>query len=109
MADLDKLANSTASTAISRITIVILPFLITIIAYFVTGKLDDIKETQGKFWTVTAAINQSLNDIKTSAATSNEAFIAHKAADAIFEQFVKESEADHEARLRLIEQNKGRP
>ena len=106
MADLEKIANGVTSTVVSRGTIVILPFLLMIIGYFVTGKLDDIKQTQSKFWSVSSEISKTLNDVRTSIATSNEAFVAHKAADELFEQIVKASEADHESRLRLIEQTK---
>ena len=108
MADLEKIANGVTSTVVSRGTIVIMPFLMVIIGYFVTGKLDDIKQTQSRFWTATSEIVKTLNDVKTNIATSNEAFIAHKTADELFEQIVKASQADHESRLRLIEQTKGK-
>ena len=109
MADLDKLANSTASVVTSRLTIMILPILMALIGWFASNKLDEIKETQGKFWQIVASMNSTLADIKTSSATTVANFESHRREDDSFELTVKAAIQDHENRIRLLAQPPVRP
>ena len=116
MADLDKIANSTASVVSTRMIIIALPFLMGLIGYLASGKLDDIKEankeikdTQRQFWQAVGTINGNLNEIKTTVATTNANFDSHKREDNQFDDTVKAAIQDHENRLRMISQPPIRP
>ena len=103
MADLDRLANSTASTVTTRLVIIIIPVLMAIIGYLASSKLDEIKETQGKFWGAVSTINSNLGDIKTNQATVTTALQSHTREDDLFETTVKGAILDHETRIRTLE------
>ena len=102
MPDINAIANSTASTVVSRITIVILPFLVAIIGWFAINLLTEIKETQGKFWGVIGTLNTNLSEIKTNQAVTSANFAAHLANDADFDNLTRETLKDHESRLRML-------
>ena len=111
MADLDRIANSTATVVSTRLVIIALPFLIGLIGYFASGKLDDLKEatkevkdTQRQFWTAVGTLNNNISEIKTTVATTNANFSSHTREDDAFESTVKAAIQDHENRLRLISQ-----
>lgn len=109
MADLDKLANSTASVVSTRLIVIALPFLMAIIGWLASSKLDDIKAAQSEFWKIAGAHTASLNEIKTSQAVSNANFAAHLQSDNDFDNTVKAAIQDHENRLRMIAQPPIRP
>lgn len=104
MADLDKIANSTASVVTSRLTIMAIPALVAIIGWFASSKLDEIKQTQKQFWEIAGSMNKNLGDIKTSQATVIANFESHKREDDSFELTVKAAIQDHENRIRMIAQ-----
>ena len=116
MADIDKLANSTASVVSTRLTVLALPILLAVLGWFASTKLDDIKEAQketkdaqGKFWQTLGAMNNNIADIKTSQATTSANFESHRREDDSFELTVKAAIQDHENRIRLIAQPPTRP
>ena len=102
--DLNGIANSTASTVVSRLTIMALPFLIGIIGWFSINSLTELKENQGKFWGAIAKVDGNLNEIKTNVAVGNSQFSAHVHDDDVFKESVKSTLTDHETRLRLVGQ-----
>ena len=109
MADLDKIANSTATVVSTRLVILVLPVLMTIIGYFASSKLDEIKDTQKAFWQIVGTMNNNIGDIKTSSATITANFESHRREDDQFENTVKAAIQDHENRLRMISQPPVRP
>ena len=116
MADLDRIANSTASVVSTRLVIIALPVLMSIIGWFASSKLDDIKaanveirDTQSKFWQTVGTMNNNIGEIKTTVATTNANFNSHTREDDQFENTVKAAIQDHENRLRMISQPPVRP
>ena len=109
MADLDRIANSTASVVSTRLVILVLPVLMMIIGWFASGKLDEIKDTQSKFWQTVGTMNNNIGEIKTTVATTNANFNSHTREDDQFENTVKAAIQDHENRLRMLSQPPVRP
>lgn len=103
MADLDKLANSTASVVTTRITIMIIPLMMAALGWFITDKLSTIGESQKGMWTYIGKADEKLNSIQTAVAVGNAAFVSHKSEDENFDNTVKAAIADHEQRLRLLQ------
>lgn len=107
MADLNSIANSTYSVVISRLVIVILPFLLALLGWLVADKLETIGKDQVNTWAyvgrtneVVAKTSETLSDIKTNIAVGNAAYLNHVKSDDAFEVSVKALIADHEMRLR---------
>ena len=103
MADLDKIANSTASVVTTRLTIMVLPIMMGLIGWFITDKLATIGESQKGMWTYIGKADEKLNEIKTSVAVGNASFVSHKSEDDNFDATVKAAIADHENRIRLLQ------
>lgn len=101
--DLDKIAESTASRATSRIASILIVPLLGLIGWFAIGLLTDIKDTQKAFWGQVGTIKSSVEEIKTDVRVGNVNFAAHQKDDDAFNAQIRAAIADHEQRLRLIQ------
>jgi len=98
--DIDKITESTASRATSRISTVLLGVMVPIIGYFVVTMLSDIKDTQKLFSKQIVKTSSTLSEIKEALAVTNANMASHVKDDDSFETEVKNALQDHEMRLR---------
>ena len=101
--DLDKMAETTATRATSRISSILIVPVIGVLGWFAIGMLSEIKDTQKAFWGQIGKINSTLNSIDTNLSVANANFAGHVKDDERIDTQLKETMADHEARIRTLQ------
>ena len=107
MAYLEKIVNSTASTAVSRLMITLfLPVLLGALGWLIIDKLDSITTTQGRMWERFGKTSEVITEIKTNLAVSAANLAAHSVEEDRFVRDTKDVLSDHEQRIRLLQANR---